>query len=604
MGEEIVCLECREPQKSYKGLGHHIRNRHGMSSEEYYIKYLKRDPSEGICKQCGKPTLFRSIRTGYQEFCGVKCSNVNKEKNDKTREVFKNRSDEEREEISEKARQTRRERYGDPNYGLYGSESFKSMMEERYNDPYYNNIDKIRETNLERYGVECTFQLDGYNERSLQIKKDRYGCGQNLDKLRKTNQERYGVDYFYESEDFKKKSRETQEKNYGSIEEAYKDRVRKTKKTLINRYGSENYNNSEKIQETIKEKCDKFCKDNKVVHIRPLIEKYGQGWYKSLDLKFVYYMSNAYVHEEDIPKIVEYASSNHNFIAVSRPEKEVLDYVRSIYSGEVLENKFGIIRNSKGNSLELDIFIPDRSIAIEFNGVFWHSINSGIERNYHKYKTKACEDVGVRLIHIFEDQWVNSNDICRSIISSALGVWKERIYARNCEVRDVEKETEMRFLLENHMQGYIKSSKCIGLFYRGELVQLASFGKSRFNQGATELYRLCTKKFVKVIGGFSKLLSHSDIEGTLITYVDRSLFDGSGYKKVGFKLVSEGIPSYFYVDCRNYKRYNRMYFQKKYLKDRLDVFDENKSEIENMMDNNYMVIFDSGNDKYEYKGGR
>ena len=66
--------------------------------------------------------------------------------------------------------------------------------------------------------------------------------------------------------------------------------------------------------------------------------------------------------------------------------------------------------------------------------------------------------------------------------------------------------------------------------------------------------------------------------------------------------VNTGSPGYFYVDG-NYVRYNRMSFQKKNLKNRIKKFDPNISEIDNMMNNNYLVIFDSGSDKYEYVGG-
>lgn len=65
-----------------------------------------------------------------------------------------------------------------------------------------------------------------------------------------------------------------------------------------------------------------------------------------------------------------------------------------------------IIHNDKKliAPLELDIVIPELHLAIEFNGLFWHSY-SFKDKNYHLMKTEMCENLGYRLIHIFEDEW-------------------------------------------------------------------------------------------------------------------------------------------------------------------------------------------------------
>lgn len=601
LGEDkIKCLVCGELQKSSKGLGHHIKNRHGITSEEYYRKFFLKGTEDGFCKQCGKPTIFRSIRLGYQEFCGVKCSNINQEKNDKTRAVFKNRTDVEREAIAEKARKTRKERYGDEHYFLYGSDSFKENLLNKYGDENYSNREKASQTVMKHYGVKYLFCSREFIEESLRTKIERYGCGQNMEKLKSTNQSRYGVDYYVKAADFKDKSDKTLIETCGSVKESYAQRRELSKKTKLERYGDEDFNNSEKAKETmIKEKM-LFCEENEVIPLYQVIDQFGYRWYNKLNLDIMYYKSWAYIRLEDIPKIEKFIEENPSsgLGYTSFPEKEVLNYVHSIYSGVVEENRRGIIKSDKDTNLELDIYIPDKNIAIEFDGSFWHSLNSGTSRDYHRYKTLACERLGIRLIHIFEDLWITKESICKSIISSSLGVYEKKIYARDCEVRDVDKCLEEKFLNDNHIQGYIRSSKCLGLFYNDELVQIISYGKARFSSNEVELYRMCSKIFVKVVGGFSKLLNHSGLK-SLVTYVDRSMFDGRGYKSVGFVKSGEGSPGYFYI--RGITRYNRMSFQKKMLKDKLKKFDENLSEIDNMMNNGYLVIFDSGNDKYEFR---
>lgn len=136
-GERIICQVCGQEQGSIRGLSQHLRHTHAMKPQEYFDRYLRRSETEGICPVCGKPTPFDSIRKGYKTFCGRRCSNKSDEKRAVQRQHAAEKTAEDWAAIYEKQKQTRREHFGDEHYGLYGSDAFHQLMEERYGDIYF-----------------------------------------------------------------------------------------------------------------------------------------------------------------------------------------------------------------------------------------------------------------------------------------------------------------------------------------------------------------------------------------------------------------------------------------------------------------------------------
>lgn len=345
---------------------------------------------------------------------------------------------------------------------------------------------------------------------------------------------------------------------------------------------------------------DKEFLDKGYVPLKELVKLYGKSWYVYLDDidKICFKEPYVYVNKSEIPRIEEYIKTNHSK-GTSVLEQEIAKYVKSIYNGNVITNTKAVLKdNSK--YYELDIYIPDKKVAIEINGIYWHSTNAGTDKNYHINKTNVANKLGIRLIHIFQDQWISKNDICKSIIKSALGICDTKIYARNCEFKQVSRIQEREFLNNNHIQGFISSTQCYGLYYKDELVQLVSFRKSRFEKDEIELVRQCSKLGHSVVGGFSKLMVDSKIEHC-ISYVDRSLFTGQSYYKIGFSKICETPPSYYYFNSSDiFTRLNRINFQKHKLSKLLKNFDNSKTEIENMLDNGYLQVYDCGTYKVRW----
>lgn len=278
----------------------------------------------------------------------------------------------------------------------------------------------------------------------------------------------------------------------------------------------------------------------------------------------------------------------------SKPEQEILDYTKSIYTGSILSRDRQLLAG-----VELDIVIPDKNLAIEHDGLYWHNENV-VSWDYHIKKTDLCEECGYQLIHIFGDEWQDKKEIVKSRISGLLGK-NDRIFARKCEVRQVDSRTTTEFLNDSHIQGTCSSKYHYGLYYENELVSLMTFGKSRFAKDEFELLRFCNRLYTNVVGGASRLLNHflqdhPEIK-KLTSYADRRWSKGNLYESIGFKKIHVTDPAYFYIV--NGIRENRVKYQKHKLI--ADGADPSKTEHEIMKERHCPRIYDCGTIKYQFE---
>lgn len=283
---------------------------------------------------------------------------------------------------------------------------------------------------------------------------------------------------------------------------------------------------------------------------------------------------------------------------ISSGHQEVIDYVQSIYNQELKINDRKQITPN-----ELDIYIPKESLAIEFNGIFYHSYDhneSTEERNKHKTKHLKCMDKSIDLIQINEREWLEKPDIIKSIIANKLGK-SNRMYARKCKISQIDKKTHKQFMKLNHISGDGKSPfVAYGLFTDDKLVSVMSF--SKHNKHEWEINRFATILNHTVIGGASKLFKHFVSEykpNQTLTYADARFGQGNVYKKLGFEPLGMTQPGYCYVNGT--KHYNRQKFQKHKLKDQLENFDPTLTEAENMFNHGFRRLWDAGHYRYLYK---
>ena len=287
----------------------------------------------------------------------------------------------------------------------------------------------------------------------------------------------------------------------------------------------------------------------------------------------------------------------------SKAEMEVFEFIKSYYPEAISRNRTLI------SPYELDIYIPSKGVAIEYCGLYFHSEGMGKDKNYHLNKLKRCQEQGVQLITIFEDEWLYKRDIVTSRLKSYLNISTDRVlYARNCEIREIDTRTKDLFLEENHLQGKDGSSVKLGAFCSDELVSVMTISKPNIAKGGSfeigkyELNRFCSKINVRVAGIASKLLKHfkGNYESNEIySYSDRRWSVGNLYEVLSFQFSHHSAPSYWYIiDTQRVHRFN---FRKGVLESKLETFNPDLTEYENMANNGYRRIWDCGNTKWLYK---
>lgn len=446
---------------------------------------------------------------------------------------------------------------------------------------------KMVETNMKKYGVSCSLHNRDIHEAIIKNNREKYGCDNPMqnkgvqDKLFNANVEKYGNRcslHGINQQNTVQNRLESQKRDKAELEKIYG--------TLY----------------TFAELADIFDKDLTTISLDV----------KNLGLNKIE-GKTFYINQSDYDKLKEYFYTTTNAV-FSNVEKEMAEFISSIYSGGVLYNDRTVLCPK-----ELDIYIPEKKVAIEFDGIYWHSelplIRNAIftkeskeyTRIKHLEKTLACEKLGIRLIHIFEDEWVHKKDICKSIIASALGIYKERIYARKCEVREIDKNLYNSFMDCNHIQGSAKTHFRFGLFYDNRLVQCMGFVKNAHKTGELELNRMATLLDTQVLGGFSKLLKSAVNTynfATVYSYISRRLYNGQGYRAIGFIPVFTNEPTYFYVKnaMRRFPRYEfqRRKIEQKYNEGKLKYWNPEETEEENMYKNGYGKIWDCGTIKVCY----
>ena len=380
--------------------------------------------------------------------------------------------------------------------------------------------------------------------------------------------------------------------------------------TCMEKYGVKNPSHAEqskyKISESSKKKI-KFATSENLITAKELAKLFEKDKHTIIDviqllnIKITTFETDNhyYISKNDISMLDDYFSKTE-MSGTSYSEKELVDFIKSICDYEIVENSRQII-----SPKELDIYIPSKNLAIEFDGVHWHDENH-IDKNYHFNKTRLCNEKGIDLIHVFEDDWLYKKEIVKSMIASRLGMYQQKIFARKCEIKEIEKSQAELFFNENHLQGFTNCNDYVALIHNNEVVQCVAIREKGWHDGNVELTRMVTKLNTQVIGGFSKLMKfvYDKYKSPITSYIYRAWFNGKGYLESGFEVIKENPPSYSYV--MNGKRIHKSHFRKDkikkmYEKGLLKFYDETKTEHENMINNNVYRIYDCGTIKVVYK---
>ena len=617
---EVECKICGK-KYSIRSLGNHVKRTHNIMPEQYYTDHIQ---ERHTCLECGKLTVFRGIKKGYQRFCSLKCSTNNSDIKNKVvntlmkrynvtnamyNDCFKTKCinslnktlETKKDEIIERRKRSKEEKYGNENYNNREKASDTSL--ERYGETNYNNREKFNNTcmnkfgvmyptqsseviktrkrnNISKYGVDETSKLNSVRKK-ISIKsserfKDpiykkiwhnklivaRKELGTLIsEKSKLTNRANRGVDYPTQSSDVKEKSR-------NSYLITFRKKIAKHLEQL-------------NISLVDGDSAITFTRDLVTLRCNTCGRKFKNRWY-NINLGY--------------GKCPKCNPANKP----SKPHMEIATFIESL-GFSVLINDREIIR-----PLEVDIVVPDKKLCIEINGLYWHSLK---DENYHKNKTESCKNMGYRLLQIYQDEWDYKKDIIMSTIKHILGANNSnRIMARKCKIQEIDTKLKNEFLNSNHILGADKSNIKLGAYYNSDLVAVMTFSHGNISRGGKptdkttyEMSRFCVDREYIVSGIADKILKYfkNNFEWNLIyTYADLRWSTGNLYDKLGFEVSSIVKPSYFYISKNGTKRIHRFLLRKK-KNDSKDIPEWLLRSKEG-----YRKIYDCGKIKYILKNNK
>lgn len=365
--------------------------------------------------------------------------------------------------------------------------------------------------------------------------------------------------------------------------------------TCMSRYGVKNISQ----HPAIKSKLSKIIKSdsNKAKMKATMQQKYGVD-YAMQNKELAKKQSDTVLEKYGVPyHCLAKSCIDNNIKSVSKINKEIGQLL--IDSGHIIKYEFNL------EDKLYDIAIHQTKTLIEINPTYTHNVVKNhygkiIDKNYHINKTKLAEKYGYRCIHIFD--WDNIDKILLLLKQ------KEIIYARKCVIREIDVNTTNIFENLYHLQGKCNGQRvCLGLYYNGELIEVMTFGKPRYNKKYEwELLRLCTNSSYKVIGGASKLFKHFVIHynpKSIISYCDLSKFNGSVYEKIGMKLDDITEPNKIWSKG-NKKITNNLLLSRGYDQLFNASFGKGTSNEELMINDGWLPVYDCGQARYTWVAER
>lgn len=301
-----------------------------------------------------------------------------------------------------------------------------------------------------------------------------------------------------------------------------------------------------------------------------------------------------YIREAEILK--------ENTFSTSYEEKDLLNFITSLYKGKVETNSK--ILDGK----EIDIYLPDLSLGVEFNGNYWHS-DIHVDANYHDNKSNIADSMGINLVNVWEDEWRDpvKKEITKSMLMYKLGL-SNKVYARKTTIKSITNTQAKNFYSENHIQGGNNvHGISYGLFKDSVLMSAMTFSKSRYDSKYEfELLRFANKIGYTVIGGASKLLKHFEVTvrpHSIMSYSNRNFSktgDKSLYYLLGFHFIKHTKPMYMWVNSYTCDKLSRYQTQVSKLRKYPDFRSVNpkETEYEYMRKKGYVKVSMVGNDLY------
>ena len=350
----------------------------------------------------------------------------------------------------------------------FGKKYCSYSCNSKHNMSIYNPMDdeanrkKISTVKQERYGAQWAEAKRKREEAAAEYRAGSFQRRSEAQKAAAARAKERGTLFGRANPEVKARIDATMIERYGGIGMGSPVLQEKARQTNLEKYGAENPAHSDAIRKKISQNVSIARANPEVIErtSRTLKERYG--------------VSNAFL----------VGAENRSSTFASTAEDEIADFVKSL-GIEVVRHNHSLLGDK-----ELDIYCPNEKIAIEYNGMYWHSSKVKESKLYHYHKTKACQEKGIRLIHIYEWEWQNpvKQEILKSLLRISFGKVEHPIYARQCEIRNVLLADYREFCEANHLQGYRAAPVVYGLYYKDQLQQLMSFATPQ-KRGAKETFQ-------------------------------------------------------------------------------------------------------------------
>lgn len=357
----------------------------------------------------------------------------------------------------------------------------------------------------------------------------------------------------------------------------------KNKATKLLNHGNENYNNMEQTLKTRAEKYDP----------QYWADKYNNQNYLTLyDRDMMEFLVNNYTIPEIASLLLVTTSTvcrHLNRLELRSPfqSSEELEVVRFLESLGITN----IIRNSRkllGNRKEIDIYLPDLKVAIEYNGVFWHHTEvPHITESYHYDKFKVSEERGIKLITLFSSAWKAKREQVQLELINSFGLNTMTALANECDIRIISEHEASRFHSLFNVLDATDSEISYGLFFSGMLVSAMSFHIA--DDVTISRYTYHTD----VVGGTKRLLNafiDTFNPSRLVAYTENEWMLGEVYSKEGFVLEQDVNPVCWYLSDRSEELYTEV------VEELVDTEDEETGEL--IKRSKFMKVWSCGSRKW------
>lgn len=601
------------------------------------------------CPECKKIVIEKKKRETSRLHYGVDHPLKSKIITDKIRKTCKNRTDSQRKAITSKIRATNIEKYGvdhpakskiikdkirNTNLERYGVTSYFNTSEykektidtslKKYgvDNPNKSEIikNKIRKTCLDKYGKEYFSQTEEFRNKLTKNSLEKYGtnypCQSDIirKRIRETNLEKYGKEYYFQTEEFKDRQREFSQKRYGTD---YPSQAKEVKNKIVatsqERYGVNCYTQTNEYKEKVKATSQKKYGLNHHLSVKDIIDKriktrrsdYFNKFKDILETRGIFLNFDIEYFLDIKNQIYSYycLSCNRNFNSKyidilkikcprcdsnrSKTEREIIEYIESIYSGNIEYNIRTLGIRDTGKK-EIDIFIPELKLAIEVDGIYWHcdylTTSRGTNIDAQLLKTIDCHKHGITLLHITDYDWNKRRTatqsllkqwICSSILSDLI--------VKELTLQEFE-DFKDKFSLD--ISNPYLDSVLIGVFNSNKLIGSVEFNSNKLLRYFSN--NVHYKYYIKPIIDYYLPKVKDKI---LFVDCDLRVDNGEVFSTLGWKIVDYITPKHIYFSRDEFYPH---------CEEDLKINNTDTSNYWSMMDSKYVGYYNCGYLRYVF----